>query len=133
MSTRADIRTGSPNRVLGYAFGAVYLLVGLVGFTLTAGTGFAATAGPHLLFFEINPLHNLVHVAIGALLAGAAWRGAGTAKAANTTVGAVYLLVAVVGLFLVGNAGNLLALNHADNILHFASAAVLLGVGLTRR
>ncbi|MGH3860886.1 DUF4383 domain-containing protein [Actinokineospora sp.] len=72
MSTRADTRTGSPNRVVGYAFGAVYLLIGLVGFALTAGTGFAATSGPHLLFFEINPLHNLVHLAIGALLVGAA-------------------------------------------------------------
>jgi len=41
----------------------------------------------------------------------------------------------VIGLFILNNDANILALNTADNILHFGSAAVLLGVGLmaTRR
>jgi hypothetical protein len=51
---------------------------------------------------------------------------------ANTIIGAVYLLLGVVGLLLVGgdNPLNVLALNGADNVLHFASAVVLLAVGL---
>jgi hypothetical protein len=46
-------------------------------------------------------------------------------------VGAVYLLVGILGLFLVGSEANILALNSADNVLHFASAVVLLGIGLS--
>jgi hypothetical protein len=55
----------------------------------------------------------------------------GSAKAVNSTVGGVYLLVGIVGLFLVGSSANILALNGADNVLHFASAILLLGVGLS--
>lgn len=133
MTSSAQTRTQSPNRLLGTVLGAVYLLVGLVGFVITAGTGFAAANGQHLLIFELNPLHNIVHIAVGALLAGAAWRGAHDAKAVNTLVGAVYLAVGVLGLFLTTSSANLLALNHPDNVLHLASAAVLLGVGLSQR
>jgi hypothetical protein len=130
-STTAPVRT--PNQLLGLLFGAVYLLVGLVGFAITSGIGFAATQGHNLIFFEVNPLHNIVHLGVGAALALAGWRGPGLAKAVNTLVGGVYLLVGVVGLFLIDSAANILALNHPDNVLHLASAAVLLGIGLTRR
>ncbi|MBA0127119.1 DUF4383 domain-containing protein [Haloechinothrix sp. YIM 98757] len=133
MGTSVQSTSTSPNRVLGALFGAVYVLVGLVGFAVTAGTGFAATEGSHLLIFEVNPLHNLVHVGVGALLGLAAWRGARYAAGVNGLVGGIYLLVGVLGLFITSSALNLLALNHADNVLHLASAAVLLGVSLTRR
>jgi hypothetical protein len=124
--------TSSPNRLLGAVFGAVYLLVGLAGFAVTGLSGFAATEGGHLLVFHVNPLHNVVHLGIGALLLLAATRSATAAKAANTTVGAVYLLVGVLGLFVLDSSLNILALNAADNVLHFASALVLLGVGLSQ-
>ncbi|MDV6011386.1 DUF4383 domain-containing protein [Haloechinothrix sp. LS1_15] len=123
----------SPNRVVGVVLGAVYLLVGLVGFAVTAGTGFAAADGSHLLVFEVNPLHNLVHIGVGVLLGLAAWRGAKYAMGANGLVGGVYLLVGVAGLFITDSHLNILALNHADNVLHLASAAVLLVVALTRK
>ena len=42
----------------------------------------------------------------------------------------VYLLVGILGLFLLGSELNIIALNGADNVLHFASALVLLGAGL---
>lgn len=123
--------TKSPNRLLALVFGAVYLLIGILGFTITTGTDFAATDGPLLLgIFEVNPLHNVVHLAIGAGLLIAGLASVRAAKAANTTVGAVYLLVGVLGLFIIGSPLNILALNSADNVLHFASAAVLLAVGL---
>jgi hypothetical protein len=50
----------------------------------------------------------------------------------NTLVGGVYLVVGLLGLFLVGSGANILALNGADNVLHFASAALLLAVGLSQ-
>ena len=45
-------------------------------------------------------------------------------------LGAAYLLLGVVGFFLVGTPANILALNVPDHFLHLASAIVLLGVGL---
>lgn len=133
MTSHTQARTMSPNRILGAVFGAVYVLVGLAGFFVTMETGFAATEGPLLIFFAVNPLHNLVHIAVGVLLAAAAYRGVRSSSAINILVGAVYLLVGAAGLFLVDSSLNLLALNHADNGLHLASATLLLGVGLTRR
>lgn len=132
MSTAPATTTRSTNTLVGTVFGAVYLLIGLAGFAVTSGVGFASTEGHALIFFDVNPLHNIVHLLIGAALLLAARAGVRQAKAANTTVGAVYLLVGVLGLFLVGSEANILALNHPDNLLHFASAALLLGAGVTQ-
>ena len=71
-----------------------------------------------------------MHLLIGAVLLIAGLRSVPAAKAANTTVGAVYLLVGIIGLFLVDSPANILALNAADNVLHFGTAIILLGVGL---
>ena len=121
----------SPNRIVATIFGAVYLLVGLLGFAFTGGVGFAGTEGGLLLgIFEVNPLHNIAHLLIGAALLIAGIANARAAKTVNIVVGAAYLLLGVVGFFLVGTAANILALNTPDHFLHLASAIVLLGVGL---
>ena len=120
------------NVVLGYVFGAVYLLVGLLGFTVSGGHDFAGMDGGMLLgLFMVNPLHNVAHLLIGALLVLAATRGETVASRVNTVVGGVYLLLGLVGLFILSNDVNILALNTPDNLLHFGSAAILLGVGLS--
>ncbi|ROQ57071.1 uncharacterized protein DUF4383 [Rathayibacter sp. PhB152] len=122
----------SPNRLLATLFGAVYVVVGLLGFVVTGGVQFLATEGGLLLgIFEVNPLHNIAHLLIGGALLIAGLSTTSAAKTVNTTVGAVYLLLGVVGFFLVNTALNVLALNTADHFLHLASALVLLGVGLT--
>ncbi|WP_375385117.1 DUF4383 domain-containing protein [uncultured Microbacterium sp.] len=121
----------SPNRLVAVIFGAVYVVVGLLGFAVTGGVGFIATQGGLLLgIFEVNPLHNIAHLLIGASLMIAGIVSARAAKAVNITIGAVYLLLGIVGFFLVGTALNILALNTFDHFLHLASAIVLLGVGL---
>ena len=125
----------SPNRLIGAVFGVVYLLVGLAGFAVTGFDEFAGTnTEENLIIFEINPLHNIVHLGIGALLLFAAMQGVSAAKGANTLVGAVYLLVGVIGLFIANDTSeaNILSLNGADNVLHLASALLLLGVGLSQ-
>ena len=123
--------TKSPNRLLATVFGAVYLLVGLLGFTVTGGGGVFDTEGGLLLgLFEVNIFHNIAHLLIGAALLIAGLSSVRAAKAANVTVGAAYLLLGVVGLFLIGSPANILAINAADNVLHFASATILLAVGL---
>lgn len=122
----------SPNRLLATVFGAVYLLVGVVGFFVTSGIGFFATEGRNLIIFEVNPLHNVIHLAIGAALLLAGLSSVTASKTMNSTVGSVYLLVGIAGLFLPGTALNIIALNGADNVLHLGSAFVLLAVGLSQ-
>ena len=122
----------SPNRLLATVFGAVYLLVGILGFFVTSGIGFFATEGRNLIVFEVNPLHNVIHLAIGAALLFAGLASSKAAKTMNSTVGSVYLLVGIAGLFLPGTALNIIALNGADNVLHLGSAIVLLAVGLSQ-
>ncbi len=123
--------TKSPNRVIGIIFGAIYIVIGLVGFTATTGVGFFATNGGLLLgIFEVNLAHNLVHLVVGAALFIAALAGPKISALANAGVGALFLVLGIAGLFLVDSPYNFLALNVADNVLHFGSAAVLLAVGL---
>lgn len=121
----------SPNRLLGVIIGAVYLLLGILGFALTPSVGFVATDGALLAgTFELNGLQNVVHLGLGAVLLLAGLSNVRVASVANATVGGVFLLLGLGGLFLIGTAQNALALNSADNALHFATAALLLAVGL---
>jgi len=129
-TTRSPL-TRSPNRLVATIFGAVYLLVALLGFLVTGGTGFASTDGVLLLgLFEVNWLHNIVHLLIGAALLIAGLSNVRAAKSANGVVGAVYLLVGIIGFFIVDTAANILALNTADHFLHLLSAVILLGVAI---
>lgn len=128
----------SPNRIIATLFGAVYLLVGLLGFFWVNAVPFADPGdGTNAIFglFEVNPLHNVLHLLIGAALVIAGAGTAASAKAANSTVGALYLLLGIVGFFLTAPDGghspiNFLSLNVPDHILHLASALLLLATGL---
>jgi hypothetical protein len=142
MSTTAAPARGtrlgsSPNRIVATVFGVVYLLVGLIGFFWTTDVPFAGpgngTSNLILGLFEVNPLHNVAHLLIGIALVIAGTANVGAAKSTNTTIGAVYLLLGVIGFFLAANhdsALNFLSLNLPDHFLHLASAVVLLAVGL---
>jgi hypothetical protein len=128
----------SPNRIIATLFGAVYVLVGLLGFFWVNDVPFAGPGdgGNAILgIFEVNPLHNVVHLLIGAALLIAGAGTAASARAANSTVGALYLLLGVVGFFLTAPDGgrspiNFLSLNVPDHILHLATALLLLATGL---
>jgi|tagenome__1003787_1003787.scaffolds.fasta_scaffold20723574_2 hypothetical protein len=112
------------------AFGIVYLAVGALGFAVTNGVGFAARQGDTLMGFELNPLHNIVHLAIGAALVGGFLGGRRSTGLVATLIGAVYLLVGVVGPFITDTKANILALNGPDHFLHIGSAVVLLITGI---
>lgn len=123
MATRSTGTTGTrtPAQVFALVFGVVYLLVGLVGFAVTGFDGFASESyGEKLLIFPLNPLHNLVHIAIGGLwLYGA--KDHPTSKSVNLVIGVAYL-----GVFLLGLLGVLKFLaiedaGSADNYLHLAT------------
>jgi Domain of unknown function (DUF4383) len=122
--------TRHPSQLLALAIGAVYTLIGILGFFITGFENFAAETDKTLLGFEINPLHNIVHLAIG--LAGLAlWRRLDTARAYGWLLAAGYGLTFLYGLFAAGNSDiNFLSLNGADNGLHLVSAAAGLAIAL---
>lgn len=123
--------TRSANRLVAAVLGIVYVVIGIAGFSVTSGVGFIDTTGGLLLgIFSVNILHNVAHVLTGTALLIAGLSGVRPAKTVNSVVGAAYLVLGIVGLFIVGSAFNILAINGADNVLHFGSAALLLAVGL---
>ncbi|MBL8924617.1 MAG: DUF4383 domain-containing protein [Pseudonocardia sp.] len=120
----------SVNGVVALAFGAVFVVVGLAGFLVSGGHPAVGPSGAALLgLFQVNVLHNVVHLVIGAVLIAAALRGDRPARTANRAVGVLYLVLFVAGLFLVGTGLNLVALNASDNILHLVLGIALAGVG----
>jgi uncharacterized membrane protein YuzA (DUF378 family) len=132
MASRRDSTAAArhPAQLLALAIGAVYTLVGIVGFFVTGFENFAAETDKTLLGFEINPLHNIVHLVIG--LAGLAlWRRLDTARTYGWLLAAGYGLAFIYGLFAAGNSDiNFLSINGADNGLHLVSAAAGLLIAL---
>jgi hypothetical protein len=123
----------APVQRFAQVFGAVYLLVGLLGFAFTGFSNFAGPSDDKLLLFGVNPLHNLAHLAVGALWLASSRTEAG-ARTVSILIGAVYLLLGVLGLFINGSSDlNVLNLNQPDNVLHLASAALGLYFGLAGR
>ena len=104
--------------ILGLAFGAVYLLVGIVGFFVTGFDNFAGNDQHETLLglFMINPLHNIVHILIG--VAGLVL---GRTLAGARTFG---------WLLAVGSDWDFLNINAGDNVLHAATAIVGLVIAL---
>ncbi|MET1044527.1 MAG: DUF4383 domain-containing protein [Microbacteriaceae bacterium] len=127
----ADGRRTSPNRVMGAVVGAVFVLIGALGFTTTWDVAFFGTSGA-LLFgqLQVNPAQNLVHIFGGAALITASAISVPAARTTNAVGGALSLLMGLTGLFLVGSPANLVAVSPLGNLLHFAAAVLLLAVGL---
>ena len=126
-----DTRGRAPYQWLALAIGVAYLLAGLAGFLVTGFEGWTEHAPEQtLLGFAINPLHNVVHLVIGA--AGIALSGTRSkARLFGWLLVAGYGLALVYGLFVAGQEdGNFLNLNTADNWLHAASVIGGLAIAL---
>jgi multisubunit Na+/H+ antiporter MnhG subunit len=120
----------SLNQTLALTFGAVYALVGVIGFFVSSADGFAGDDGGKLLgIFGVNGLHNIVHLLIGVALI-AASRTHAAARSTNLTIGAVYILLAVLGPFINNTALDIVALNGPDHVLHALSGVLLVGVAV---
>ena len=100
------------------AIGAILVLVGIIGFW----------NDPVFGIFEVDTLHNLVHLGTGAIMIWMAMSG--MARLSAQIFGVVYGLVAVLGLVLPGDMLlGLLEVNLHDDILHLVLAIVFLYAG----
>lgn len=107
----------TPAQTFAMVFGAVYVLVGILGFFMD----------PILGIFEVNLLHNIAHLLVGGLFLVGSKSAAG-AKQISLIIGVVYGLLAVLG-FLNVLVQDLLDANTADHFLHLATAVVALYFG----
>lgn len=117
-------------QALALGVGAVYTVVGLIGFFVTGFDAFFGHTGEELLGFEVNPFHNLVHLLIG--LAGlAVARTLAGARTYGWLLAAGYGVAFVYGLFAIGESWDFLSINAADNWLHGISSLVGLAIALS--
>ena len=115
--------------ILALVFGAVYLLIGIIGFFITGFDNFFSHTGETLLGFEINGMHNVVHILIGVAGLVLARTLAG-ARTYGWLLAVGYGAAFVYGLFAVGEDWDFLSLNAADNVLHILTAVVGLVIAL---
>lgn len=118
------------NRVVGLALGALFLLLGVVGLLLSGGSAFF---GPGVSLGGIvatNPALGLIQGVLGAALLLGAVSNLKASRTVNAWTGFAFLVLGMVGLFLVGPEPNVLALTSTANAVHFGASAVLLAVGL---
>lgn len=121
--------TRTLNQTLALVFGVIYALVGVAGFLVTGDVPFAGDQGEPLILFDVNGLHNIVHLVIGVALI-AASRRLDTARGANLAIGVTYLLLGVLGPIINDTPVDVIGLNGADHVLHLVSGALLTAVAL---
>ena len=119
----------SPASIFAVVFGVAYLVAAVAGFAVTGLHGFASMEGPRLLgLFMVNPLHNVVHLALAAVWLLAAPRHA-SARIANLGIGTALGLVTVLGFAHVLMFLGIHSLGDPDNFLHLVSATLALYFG----
>lgn len=117
-------RAKDPQKLFALLFGAVLVVVGVLGFVPRL-----VTDGNLFGLFGINALHNVVHILTG-LLGLVLGSYIGGASLFNKVGGVIYLLLFIIGVVAVALGSDLyLNLNWADNVLHLALGLVVGAVG----
>jgi hypothetical protein len=104
--------------------GAFHAGLGIVGFGVTGVTDPLRTVGERLAMLEVNPLQNLLHLAIGLALIAAGAAGPEPARIATLLAAASFGVAGLLGLALTGTDGNVLAVNQPANVLHLVTAGI---------
>jgi hypothetical protein len=102
-----------------FILGVVLTLVGIAGFF----------SGEMLLIFQVDVIHNVIHLLSGVVALWAASSGHSYSRMYLMLFGLVYGLVTVLGFTMDGNILGLFHANLEDNYLHLGIAAVSLIVG----
>jgi hypothetical protein len=114
--------------------GAAYVAVGIIGFFITGFGGFLTDTGDTLLFgfASINPMHNLVHVLIGAFLIAMTRASTASTEGALMGVGLFYITAFVIGVVAPDNL-TIISMNGAgdgENLVHIVTGITALTAGL---
>lgn len=114
--------------------GAAYVAVGFVGFFITGFDAFLRDTGETLLFgfASINPMHNIVHILIGAFLIAMTRFSTASTEGALMGVGLFYITAFVIGVTAPDNL-TILAMNGAgdgENLVHIVTGITALSAGL---
>lgn len=127
----------SRTQVVALAVGVTFLLVGILGFIPGITQNFSTiTFADHeseaklLGLFQVNVLHNIVHLLFGVvgLIAARTWAGA---RSFLVWGGVVYLVLWVYGMVVdLDSMANFVSLNTADNWLHFGLGVGMVTLGL---
>lgn len=139
MTTVSNSRTGERTNVqkAALAIGAVFLLVGILGFIpgITTNVDQLSFAGHHsgamlLGLFQVSVLHNAVHLLFG--VAGLVLaRSASGARSYLLFGGIIYLVLWIYGLVVdQESVGNFVPLNDADNWLHLLLGVAMIALAL---
>ena len=134
----------SPARLYCLLVGAVLVVAGIIGFFYEASfaTGDSIREDEVFGILGVNGWHNVVHLAIGALLLAAA---GSAARPAALFVGVLYIVLCILGFIATGDDGigfvaendtliKLVPVNNEDNILHLIlGVAGVLAAFATRR
>lgn len=115
----------SPAQIFALVLGVVYLAIGVLG-VFVANDFVGGEAEDKLIVFRVNHLHNLIHVALGAIWISAS-RSFGIAKNVNVFLGATLLLLAFVGftgIDLVHTLLNITSSTDPDNFLHLVTGGL---------
>ncbi len=132
-----DVRNQTRIQQAAAAVGAVFALVGVLGFIpgITTNYDTMTFAGHHseallLGIFNVSILHNIVHLLFG--VAGlVAARTASGSRAFLIGGGAVYLVLWLYGLVIDKTSdANFVPLNSADDWLHFVLGLAMIGLGV---
>jgi hypothetical protein len=127
----------TPVQKAAFAVGAVFLLVGILGFVpgITSNFDQLTFAGHHseaalLGLFNVSVLHNIVHLLFG--VAGLALaRTFDGARSYLVGGGVVYLVLFVYGMVIDhDSSANFVPVNDADNWLHLILAIAMIGLGV---
>lgn len=136
-SSQARSMTKTPVQLAALVVGAVFLLVGVLGFIPGATTNYDTMtfAGHHseaklLGLFQVSILHNIVHLLFG--VAGLALaRAFNSARLFLIGGGVIYAVLWIYGLVIdKSSSANFVPLNTADDWLHFGLAVGMIALGL---
>ncbi len=104
-------------------------LTGILGLVLTiVGVAGFFTSGM-LLVFEVDTLHNIIHLASGLIGLFAFNSSQSASRTFLVLFGLVYAAVTIIGFLMAGDILGLFMVNDADNLLHLGIAAACLIVG----
>lgn len=123
------MQSQSPAQLYATLAGAFLAILGVVGFFYEASfdTGEELRSGEVLGVIAVNGWHNLLHLAMGLALLGAA--ASGTARTYALGFGLLFVVIAVWGFAADEAILSALAVNTGANLLHLALGLVGLGAG----